>query len=124
MKNFLLVFFGGGFGSAIRYAISRVVGNQYSTFFPYATLITNVVACFILGFIVGLAEEKQFLTPSSKIFWTVGFCGGFSTFSTFSNETLNLLQQGAPLTSLLYIFFSVSLCVGAVVLGQVVARQF
>ncbi len=122
MKNFVLVFLGGGLGSGVRYAISRWVGSNYVHLFPIATLISNVIACFILGLVIGLADQKQLLSSATRLFWTVGFCGGFSTFSTFSYETLALLQQGAQLTSFLYIFFSVSLCMAAVFMGQVVGR--
>jgi fluoride exporter len=122
MKNFVLVFLGGGLGSGIRYAISRWISSGYAQLFPIATLISNVIACFVLGLVVGLADEKQLLTPASRLFWTVGFCGGFSTFSTFSNETLSLFQQGTQLTSFLYVFLSVSLCLTAVFLGHITSR--
>jgi fluoride exporter len=122
VKNFLLVFLGGGLGSGVRYAISQLIGLRESQVFPVATLLSNVTACFILGLVIGLADQKQLLTISSRLFWTVGFCGGFSTFSTFSSETLTLLQQGLQLTSFFYILLSVSLCLAAVFIGQITAR--
>jgi fluoride exporter len=122
VKNFLLVFIGGGLGSGVRYAISRWVGLNHSQLFPMATLISNVIACFVLGLVIGMADQKQLLTPTARLFWTVGFCGGFSTFSTFSNETLTLFQQGMQLTSFLYTVMSILICLAAVVAGQFVSR--
>jgi fluoride exporter len=122
MKSFLIIFLGGGLGSATRYTISRLIGSNHAQAFPLATLISNITACFILGLVVGLADDKQLLTNNSRLFWTVGFCGGFSTFSTFSNETILLFQQGAQLTSIVYIFVSILLCLAFTLFGQVLAR--
>lgn len=115
MKNFLLVFLGGGLGSVLRFLISRFI-NPYE--FPYATLIANVAACFLLGIIVGIADHKQLIGNNSRLFWSVGFCGGFSTFSTFSNESLSLLNSGNQIVSVIYIVLSISLCLMAVFTGQ------
>lgn len=122
MKNFLLVFVGGGLGSALRYFGGRWVNHYYTQSFPLATLVANVVACFLLGLVIGFADHKNVLSASSRLFWTVGVCGGFSTFSTFSQETLTLFQTGIQLTSLIYVLLSVVLCLVAVFAGQVVAK--
>jgi CrcB protein len=121
MKSFLLVFLGGGFGSAIRYGIARLL-NPYVLTFPYATLVSNVMACFLLGLVVGLADSKQLIGSNARLFWTVGFCGGFSTFSTFSQETLNLLNAPQQLLSILYVILSVTLCLAAVFTAQWLMR--
>ncbi len=121
MKSFLLVFLGGGFGSAIRYGIARLL-NPYVLTFPYATLVSNVMACFVLGLVVGLADSKQLIGSNARLFWTVGFCGGFSTFSTFSQETLNLLNAPQQLLSILYVILSVTLCLAAVFTAQWLMR--
>lgn len=117
MKAALLVFLGGGIGSMLRFAISKWVGALHTHYFPFGTLIANVAACLALGIILGIAETRQLLSPSAKLFWTIGFCGGFSTFSTFSGETLSLIQSGFTLTSLLYIGTSLVMCMAAVVAG-------
>jgi len=117
MKAAFLVFLGGGLGSVLRYSIGRWIGTLHTHYFPFGTLAANVLACLALGFILGLADTRQLLTPSAKIFWTIGFCGGFSTFSTFSGETLSLIQSGFTASSLLYIGLSLALCIGATLAG-------
>lgn len=122
MKTFLIVFAGGGLGSVLRYATGRWVSSYYTQSFPFATLLANVSACFILGLVMGLADHKQLLSSSSRLFWTVGFCGGFSTFSTFSQETLTLFQIGQQSNSVFYVVLSLVLCVTATLVGQYVGR--
>ncbi len=113
MKSLLLVFLGGGLGSVVRFSLGKWVNALHSHHFPWGTLVVNVIACLALGLIVGLADHKQIISPSARLFWTVGFCGGFSTFSTFSNETLVLIQGGFTISVILYITFSLLLCVAA-----------
>ena len=114
MKELLLVFLGGGLGSTVRFSLGKWVNALHNHHFPWGTLVVNIVACFILGFVIGLADHKQIISASSRLFWTVGFCGGFSTFSTFSNETLYLIQAGFTIYLILYISLSLLLCVAAV----------
>ena len=114
MKELLLVFLGGGLGSTVRFSLGRWVNALHNHHFPWGTLVVNVVACLILGFVIGLADHKQLISASSRLFWTVGFCGGFSTFSTFSNETLYLIQAGFTISLILYISLSLLLCVAAI----------
>lgn len=122
MKNFLIVFAGGGLGSVLRYATGRWVSSYYTQSFPFATLLANVSACFILGLVMGLADHKQLLSSSSRLFWTVGFCGGFSTFSTFSQETLTLFQTGQQSNSIIYAVLSLVLCIIATIVGQYLGK--
>ena len=117
MKSILLVFLGGGLGSVARFSMGKWINTLHSQNFPWGTFVVNVIACFILGWIVGLADQKQILSAGSRLFWTVGFCGGFSTFSTFSAETLALLQSGLTTTLVLYIAFSLVVCVSAIFAG-------
>ncbi len=117
MKSLLIVFLGGGLGSMVRFSVSKWINALHTHHFPWGTLVVNVAACFVLGLIIGLADHKQILSPSARLFWTVGFCGGFSTFSTFSNETLVLIQGGFTTSVLLYIAFSLLLCVAATFSG-------
>lgn len=112
-----MVFIGGGLGSIVRYSLSRWISALHNHHFPYGTLIVNIIACFLLGLIIGLADHRQLFTPSARLFWTAGFCGGFSTFSTFSHETISLIQGGFNISMIVYVTFSLIFCVLAVYLG-------
>jgi len=117
MRALIMVFIGGGLGSMVRYSLGRWVNALHNYNFPYGTLIANVAACFVLGLFVGLADHRQLFSPNARLFWTVGFCGGFSTFSTFGYEALTLLQGGFSLNSLIYVILSLLLSVLAVYAG-------
>ena len=123
MKELLLVFLGGGLGSTVRFSLGRWVNALHNHHFPWGTLVVNIVACFILGFVIGLADHKQLISAPSRLFWTVGFCGGFSTFSTFSNETLYLIQAGFTISLILYISLSLLLCVAAIFGGLYIGEH-
>src|SRR6185369_9984374 len=110
MKSIILVFLGGALGSVLRFSLSKWVNALHSHHFPWGTLVVNVVACFTLGVIIGLADHRQLITPPARIFWTIGFCGGFSTFSAFSHETLILFQNGFTTSLLLYVLMHLLLC--------------
>lgn len=113
--NYLLVALGGGLGSVCRYAIGHLLTRQ-SLAFPWSTLAANVIASLILGFLTGLSL-KEGMSPSLKVLFMAGFCGGFSTFSTFSAETMYLVQDGRPDLAMLNIMLSVTACLVAVYLG-------
>jgi fluoride exporter len=123
MQSLLMVFIGGGLGSVVRYSLGKWISSLHTHHFPYGTLVANVLACFILGLIIGLADHRQLFSPNARLFWTVGFCGGFSTFSTFSHETLYLFQGGFTLSSIIYVIFSLIFCVAAVYLGLFAGEQ-
>lgn len=117
MKEAVLIFMGGGAGSVLRFYIGRWTSQVYPFSFPTGTLAANVLACLALGAIIGLADHKNAMSAEMRLFWTVGFCGGFSTFSTFGQETLALLQGGFTLTAAGYAGISLVLCVAAVYAG-------
>ena len=119
-----MVFFGGGLGSVVRYSLGKWINTQHRQDFPWGTLTVNVIACLALGLIIGLADHKQIISPSTRLFWAVGFCGGFSTFSTFSQETLYLLQNGFNISLGLYIIGSLVLCVTATFGGLYLGEHF
>jgi fluoride exporter len=113
--NWLLVFIGGGLGSLIRYAMFLIF-NKLGNNFPLATLVSNVIACFIIGILSGLILRGQ-LPDKHRLLFVTGFCGGFSTFSTFSNETIQLWINGNTTHALLNIIFSLILCILATFIG-------
>lgn len=123
MKELLYVFIGGGLGSLVRFLFGKWVNSFHNSNFPFGTFIINIVACFVLGFIIGLADQKQILSPAIRLFLVVGFCGGFSTFSAFSSETLTLIQQGQNSTMLLYVLLSVVVCLIASFGGLLIAEK-
>jgi CrcB protein len=117
MRELILVFMGGGLGSVIRFAMGRWINAFHNGTFPWGTLAVNVVACFLMGLLIGLADHKNMLSPSARVFWTVGFCGGFSTFSAFSAEALVLIQGGLQWSFVMYLLASLVLCVAGTYAG-------
>lgn len=94
MQNVLWVGLGGFLGSVGRYLLSGWVQSRTGAGFPFGTLAVNVSGCFVMGGISELAETYAFLSPTARAFLAVGILGGFTTFSAFGNETLNLLRDG------------------------------
>lgn len=123
MKEITLVFVGGGLGSVVRFVLGKWIHGLHTFTLPLGTLVANIAACLILGLVIGVADHKQFISPSARLFWTVGFCGGFSTFSTFSSETLSLMQGGFTASMLLYVFLSLVLCIAATAGGIYFGEQ-
>jgi CrcB protein len=119
MKALLLVFLGGGFGSLLRYGLSLWLGS-FSQKFPFATLITNIISCVLLGILIGWSG-KQLLSDEMKLLLMVGLCGGFSTFSTFSGESYMLLNGTNPMTGILYMAASFLICLVAIHAGLKIA---
>jgi fluoride exporter len=117
MKEAVLVFIGGGLGSMARFSLGKWITSFHTQHFPYATLAINLLACLVLGIVIGLADHNRFISAPSRLFWTIGFCGGFSTFSTFSAETITLLQAGFHVSSMLYIIGSLVFCLLATYAG-------
>lgn len=117
--NILMVALGGALGAVCRYGISKV---PLEANFPIATFITNLIGAFVIGFIVGISEKNN-VSERIVLFLKTGFCGGFTTFSTFSLEAMTLLNDGKYLFSGAYMALSLILCVAGVAFGQQCARQ-
>lgn len=124
MREIALVFFGGGLGSVVRFTLGKWINTLHQQSFPWGTFVVNVIACLAVGFVIGIADHKQIISPNARIFWVIGFCGGFSTFSTFSIETLNLFQNGFTVSSILYISASVLICIVATYSGLLIGERF
>lgn len=104
MKTILYIALGGALGSVLRYLTSVVIK---SITFPYATFITNVLGCLLIGLFFGYFEKQNVLSQDLKFFLITGFCGGYTTFSAFSLENIKLMQNGEMVTAILYIMLSV-----------------
>ena len=123
MKELVLIFIGSGIGGLTRYSLGKWINSLHDHHFPFGTLLVNVLACFGVGILIGLADNKQILSVSLRLFLVVGFCGGFSTFSTFSSETLTLFQQGHNTSLVLYVLASILICVTATFTGLLIADR-
>lgn len=122
MTNILLVGFGGFIGSVLRYLASGYVQqSSRSIDFPYGTLAVNVIGCFVIGFLAQLAEDRGVFTAESRVFVFVGILGGFTTFSSFGNETLNLARDSQMMNALANVGANVVLGLFAVWLGRTVS---
>lgn len=124
MGRILLVGVGGFIGSILRYAVSGYVQQwSKSVEFPYGTLAVNLIGCLVIGFLSQLAETHGVFTAESRAFVFVGVLGGFTTFSSFGNETMNLLREGESLLALANITAQLVLGLSAVWLGWVLAYE-
>lgn len=117
--NFIFVALGGALGAVGRYTISLI---PVKTQFPILTLITNLIGAFIIGLIVGITENYN-CSKNTVLFWKVGICGGFTTFSTFSLEAYNLFENKAYGYCCLYVLLSVVGCVIGVWSGKKIATN-
>lgn len=116
MKTLLFVFLGGGLGSCCRYLISKWL-NPLATFLPFGTLTANILSCIVLGMGAYLFESKFTDQSVLRTMVLVGFCGGFSTFSTFSNEGFQFMRNGQNNNLMVYVIASLVLCNLAIGLG-------
>ena len=115
---------GGAIGSIARYIVAKLIDGKINSFLPYGTLAVNILGSFLLGIIYMLALRKVGLTENGRLFLGVGFCGGFTTFSTFALENFNLMQQKLVGTSMLYVSISVIAGILALAGGIWVGRFF
>ena len=122
IKTLFLVGTGGFLGSISRYIVSKYMQSFFTSAFPYGTFAVNITGCFLIGFIYGVSEKSAILTSGWKMFLAVGFCGGFTTFSTFANENLALLRDGEFFYFFLYTALSVFLGLAATFIGVLLTR--
>jgi CrcB protein len=123
MTKMLLVGVGGFIGSVLRYLMSGYVQTITKSFeFPYGTIAVNIFGCFVIGMLAQLAEERGAFSSETRGFLFIGILGGFTTFSTFGSETLNLLRDGEQLFAAVNVAAHIVLGLGAVWAGRIAAH--
>ncbi|MBO5780490.1 MAG: fluoride efflux transporter CrcB [Muribaculaceae bacterium] len=121
-KSMLIVGLGGFIGSCGRFLVGKWACQLYHGPFPLGTFLVNIVGCFILGILFGLLERTNLLSSNECLFLITGFCGGFTTFSTFSNETWVMIQKGEWITFALYLTLSIICGILCVWAGRAIIR--
>ena len=123
MTNVLVVFLGGGIGASARYLLSTALSRTINSSFPYGTFVVNVLGCFLIGLLMSMFEERFLVNPALRMFLTIGILGGFTTFSTFSYETITLLNDAQFLYAGLNIALSIVTCLGATYVGMTLGKM-
>lgn len=119
IRNYVIVFVGGGIGAMGRYWLSGYVYRWLPTTFPYGNLVVNISACFLIGLFMSAMQDRFVVQPELRVFLTIGILGGYSTFSSFSYETLALLRNGETIRAVLNIGISIGGGLGAAALGLI-----
>jgi CrcB protein len=122
MQNIFFVFIGGGLGSILRYLLSGAIYRWTNSVFPLGTIAVNTIGCFLIGLMMAGMGGRFIVSPSLRIFLTIGLLGGFTTFSTFSYETIALLKDGEILFSTINIIGSFVVCLAATYAGTLAGK--
>jgi CrcB protein len=109
MRILLIIGAGGSLGSIARYLSQQGISKVLPVIFPFGTFAVNIVGCFLIGIFYALADRGNAITPEWRFFFATGFCGGFTTFSTFSYEAFNLLKEEQ------YFFLSLYTCLSVII---------
>jgi CrcB protein len=123
IKNLLLVGLGGGIGSIARYLCQKWFNENYPHPFPWGTFAVNLTGCFLIGIIYATSEKTAVLSPQTRLILITGICGGFTTFSSFAFENMNLLRTGDIVYFLSYTIASVVLGIAAVFGGIAIMKM-
>jgi len=122
IKSYLLIGLGGALGAIMRYSISGWVQRLWQdSIFPFGTLVVNIFGCLLIGLLSQLAESRNAFPPETRVFLFIGVLGGFTTFSTFGNESFNLFRDGQNLSAFANLFFHIFLGLSAIWLGRYLA---
>ena len=124
LKLILIIGTGSFIGGVSRFLASRYIQNTVISGFPYGTLFVNVLGCLLIGIFYGMSERGNFMSAEMRLFLTVGFCGGFTTFSTFASENLSLLKDGNFFYFALYTALCVFLGLMATYFGNLVTKIY
>lgn len=109
LRSLLLVGAGGAVGSMARYGIGHISNKYIPTTFPIGTFAVNVIGCLVIGMLFGLVSRSSWIQQSGYLLLASGFCGGFTTFSTFALDNVSLMQKGQSATALIYTVLSLAL---------------
>ena len=122
IKIVLIIFAGSGLGGVARYAAQLWVVRMHPFTFPLGTFLVNTIGCFLIGLFYAFSEKGNLLTPEWRLALTTGFCGGFTTFSSFSLDAISMFERGELWPALLYIATSVVVGIAALYGGLLIVR--
>jgi CrcB protein len=122
VKNFLVISVAAIVGANLRFFLSRLAAKEFGPVFPYGTLIINIVGSFIVGFFIIWTSERVLLDPHWRLLVVVGFCGSFTTFSSYAFETMSYFEQGQWGLMLTNFLSNNLLCLGSALVGMALAR--
>jgi len=122
LSNYLWIAIGAVVGASARYYLSVSVSRNFASAFPYGTLLINITGSFILGFFLVFSTERALLDPRWRLLVAIGFCGSYTTFSSYAFESFALMEQGQWLLTGVNIVASNALCLAAVLAGAALAR--
>jgi len=122
VKSLLIVGIGGFIGTVARFVIARYFQLNITSVFPWSTFIINIAGCLLIGLIYGISEKGDLLSSDIRLFLTVGICGGFTTFSTFSNDAFLLVREQDWFRFALYTSLSIFIGLMAVYVGRLIIK--
>lgn len=123
LKMFLIAGGGSFLGGGCRLLLSKFIQDHVENSFPFGTMAVNLIGCLIIGLLYGLFERGNLMDNNLRIFLTVGFCGGFTTFSTFANENFQLIADGNIMKFAIYVAASIALGITAVGIGYYIIKS-